>query len=89
VVRWPRETDSPFGFGERVAMAFENWMSCQKSGLALLGSSRVSGATEARKPANFNECNEGKTTPKNEGLTPKLTGAHKACPKHAVYQRPR
>ena len=23
-----------------------------------------------------------------EGLTLWLTGAHKACPKHAVYQRP-
>jgi hypothetical protein len=62
-VRWPRETDSPFGFGERVAMALENWMSCLKSGLAMLERSRVSGAAGARRPTNFNECNEAKTTP--------------------------
>jgi hypothetical protein len=83
VVRWPQETDSPFGFGELVAMGLENWMSCQKSGLAMLDCSRMSGAAEARQPANFNECNEAKTTPKNEGLTPRLTGknAEHFCPR--------
>ena len=41
-------TDSQFGFGERVAAAFENWTSCQKSSRAKLDDSRVSGATEAK-----------------------------------------
>jgi len=40
-------TDSGCGLGERVAMTFENWPSCQKSSLAKLERSRVNGATEA------------------------------------------
>jgi len=41
-------TDSRCGLGERVAMAFEHWASCQKSSLAKLESSRVNGIAQAR-----------------------------------------
>ena len=74
MVRWPRETGSPFGLGERVAAAYEHCLSCQKISLAMLDRSRVSGATEARSRGRFNECNDAKTTSKIEGLTPEVRG---------------
>jgi Fe-S-cluster containining protein len=82
-VRWPRETDSQFGFRERVATAFEKWSSCQKCCPAKLDSSRVNGVAEAIKRGYFNECDEAKGCSKNESLTPRLTGknAKHFCPR--------
>jgi len=46
-VHWPRETDSQFGFRERVATAFEKWLSCQECSLDKLDCFRVNGEAEA------------------------------------------